>query len=280
MHVEYEKMRIPADRTSYIWRYMDFAKFVAMLTNEALFFSRLDKLSNDPYEGSLPFQDYLKREEGIVNWYDGLVEKFNGLPREARTDELFQEMMKEAAQSAENWRIAEEARRGWIAVNCWHESAYESAAMWELYCRNGKGIAVRSTVQRLIESFDGTEQPVYVSKVDYIDYMEDTLGEHGDLERATKKRKSFEHEKELRALIWQQGIVGFDNDRGGRVEVLSTIGAYGKNVDVDLGALVERVYIAPNAQSWFEHLVRDVLARFGMDDVEVVRSKMNEGAVF
>src|SRR5690242_7377308 len=44
-----------SNSTACVWRYMDFAKLIALLNDSALFFSRADQLSNaDPFEGHLP----------------------------------------------------------------------------------------------------------------------------------------------------------------------------------------------------------------------------------
>jgi hypothetical protein len=43
----------PPSDDAVIWRYMDFAKFVAMLQTESLFFNRADKF-RDPLEGRFP----------------------------------------------------------------------------------------------------------------------------------------------------------------------------------------------------------------------------------
>lgn len=39
--------------TDFLWRYMSFEKFVSLLSEESLFFSRVDKFE-DPFEGFIP----------------------------------------------------------------------------------------------------------------------------------------------------------------------------------------------------------------------------------
>lgn len=46
---EHSAFKLPPDGTR-IWRFTDFAKFYSMLTNNSLYFSRLDKLE-DRFEG-------------------------------------------------------------------------------------------------------------------------------------------------------------------------------------------------------------------------------------
>ena len=88
---------------------------------------------------------------------------------------------------------------------------YESMAMWRLYLTGSEGVAVKSTYQRLIDSFplfdgvrkgrneDNTEKEllIHVGVVHYVDY------ESSDPPAAPRillKRKSFEHEREIRAV--------------------------------------------------------------------------------
>ena len=42
-----------------IWRYMDLPKLLSIISNNSLWFSRLDKLT-DEYEGTVPFQNHFK----------------------------------------------------------------------------------------------------------------------------------------------------------------------------------------------------------------------------
>jgi hypothetical protein len=52
MFKEDPEFNTPPDETT-IWRYMDFTKFIALLEDNSLFFSRGDKF-RDRFEGSVP----------------------------------------------------------------------------------------------------------------------------------------------------------------------------------------------------------------------------------
>ncbi len=39
------------------------------------------------------------------------------------------------------------------AINCWHMADHESMAMWKLYSPDGRGVAIRSSVDRLLKCF-------------------------------------------------------------------------------------------------------------------------------
>src|SRR5213595_3299669 len=95
----------PENPNAIISRYISFAQFVAMLQQEALFFSRLGKY-HDPFEGSLPAANWSKRQ--VLKEAGGKAEWVS---------EPFQEAVKKL--------------RRYICVSCWHESPHESAAMWK-----------------------------------------------------------------------------------------------------------------------------------------------------
>ncbi len=55
MHKDHTQFPIKHKKTTKIWRYLSFTKFVSLLATKSLFFSRADKL-NDKFEGS--FSDF------------------------------------------------------------------------------------------------------------------------------------------------------------------------------------------------------------------------------
>jgi hypothetical protein len=60
-----------------------------------------------------------------------------------------------------------------FAINCWHENRSESVAMWSLYTTEGHGIAIQSTVGRLMESFRSNARAVNIGRVFYEDHDRD-----------------------------------------------------------------------------------------------------------
>src|SRR4051812_38571356 len=102
----------PDNPNTVIRRYLDLAKFLSMLENGGLYFSRADHLGDD-YEG----------------WY---------------TDPDLKQIAK---RKHENPRDEEEEKRihflrKWTVVSCWHMNEYESDAMWTRYARDAEGIAI------------------------------------------------------------------------------------------------------------------------------------------
>jgi len=154
-----------------------------------------------------------------------------------------------------------------VAVNCWHLNDYESAAMWPLYVQGKEGVAIQSTVGRLKRAFDPSTQDVVVGAVRYIDHSTDTIPRNNFLQAFLHKRKSFEHERELRALVFMP------HNRDG---VQGPVPEDGIDVVVDLRVLVEAVHLAPGSPLWFENTVRSTLKVLGYEDLQVRRSGLEE----
>jgi hypothetical protein len=86
--------------------------------------------------------------------------------------------------------------------------------------------------------------------VKYIDYLSETLPWDNFFYPYVYKPKSFEYEQELRAAILKFPI----NEHKGSCREQK-----GKDVSVNLDALIERVYVSPLAKSTFEAKVRSIM---------------------
>lgn len=167
---------LPDDQNVKIWRYMDFAKFVSLLERKGLFFSRVDRLG-DPFEGSYAAGNEEERKR---------VYELLGIPTRFIKEKGAGGFIK--------------GYRKYIMVNCWHMSKYESAAMWKLYSRTEEAICIQSTYKRLRDCIPD----IHIGTVQYIDYEYDKIPEWNIFYPFMYKRKSFEHEQELRAVyLWR-----------------------------------------------------------------------------
>ena len=241
----------PEDENVKVWRYMDFTKLVSLIDSGSLFFTRADHLG-DPFEGSWPKINVLARQQPP-----------DSLPSGSR--EGFVKVMAKLGEINREWPKH-------LAINCWHMNEHESAAMWKLYLKSDEGIAVQSTYSKLRASITDAEQ-VFLGVVKYIDYETQGIDPGNILASFVHKRKSFEHEREIRAVItkWPTGDKGMDFTQ-------ETIGD-GLNIKVDLEALIERIYVAPSTPTWFSDLVRALIQRYGYS-FDVQHSKLNEQPVF
>jgi len=221
----------PKDENAKIWRYMDFSKLVSLLDMSKLFFPRADKLG-DPFEGSYPRGNVILRP---ITYKDVPKDKLGTL--------------------SEFYRIFVK----FTAISCWHLNEYESAAMWKLYLKSNEGIAIQSTFSRLKSSFLDENHTIYIGKVKYIDYDKELISREGYPSAFVHKRKSFEHEQELRAVIQS-----FIRKRNGEINWSKPPFKDGLYVSVNLDTLIEKVYLAPTCPNWLLELVKSVTRTYGL----------------
>lgn len=107
----------------------------------------------------------------------------------------------------------------------------------------------------------------------YIDYETQWMPENNIMWPYVHKRKSFEHERELRALI--QDLPGND----GRIFVGLPNLVPGRLVSISPEKLIENVYVAPDAPSWFAELVKKITLQFGYS-FEVKQSILSKTPVY
>ena len=245
----------PEVENLYIWRYMDFTKFLNILENKALFFTRADKFE-DPLEGT--YSRYNSSVRGNVykdqyNFDCSLTERIS------------------AALSQANQQC-----RPYTCVNCWHINSFESEAMWKLYLKSNEGIAIQSSYQRLIRAVADYPEDVYIGCVKYIDFNRDWMPEGNSLAPFVHKHKAFTHEKELRA------IVTLPHDPPGPPQAQFSIAPpeYGIDVMVNLDELIDSIILAPTCPGWVEKLVRSVIDRYGLSNKPVRRSDLDAPPVY
>ena len=221
----------PADVRAKIWRYMDFTKFISLMDKRELWFSRVSEF-DDPFEGTLSKMSlYLDPVvAGQSTEYDRAVDIFR--------------------ETKKKWRK-------WIVANCWHLNEYESAAMWKLYIKGDCGVAIQSTFDRFSRSFEGyPNKSVYLGQVRYEDYDIVKMSVNFPPLVCTYKRKSFQHEQELRALI-----IGLE--KGGDLKAEPSF--KGLSIPVDLDTLIERIFVSPQLGEWAHDLVKSVMSKYCLD---------------
>lgn len=226
----------PANGDGTLWRYMDFTKYVDVLHTNSLFFSRADRF-DDPFEGSYSRANKAMRPQVYKGVDKSLHEHLGRFSRWVRQ---------------------------WTLVQCWHMNDGESAAMWKLYAQSNEAVAIQSSYAKLVEVLP---EDVFVGRVAYIDYEKDWLPEGNTFYPFLHKRKSFEHESEVRAI--KQELPSEDD----KLLADATNREPGLRVSVDVAQLVERVLVAPTAPDWFLEIVVGVTRKYGFG-FPVVRSSL------
>jgi hypothetical protein len=222
-----------------LWRYLDFAKFVDMLDRETLFFARADTMI-DPWEGGI---GELGLEAHLAHYRELLTSPLPDGYEHVRWDE----------DELRSSYIAElELARRRTYLSCWHMAEYESAAMWSVYAGQDRGIAVRSTFERLEACLHlEPEYSMYAGRVEYIDYTIESPPHGNRFFPFLFKRRSFDYERELRAVA----RVLRPGQEDGPAE--------GVHVRADVRELMTRVYVSPDAPEWLVDLVERTVARYG-----------------
>ncbi len=223
------KFKEPEDLNVKIWRYMDFEKYASMLQTNSLYFARLHQLE-DPSEGSLGHAKILKHNF-----------------QHKEVDENLKSSIKYNAKQ-QNLRMA---------VNCWHMSEYESPAMWKIYTPKEKGIAIQSTFARLKKVLKASVlgSRINIGMMPYLDYNNESFSGEGIIglyDGVKCKRKCFEYEKEVRAVVYTPE--GLKPD----------FPIYdGFPVKIDLKMLIEKIYISPTVASSFLDSLRLENKKYG-----------------
>lgn len=230
----------PAD--SKLWRYTDFAKYVSMLSTKGLYFSRSDFFL-DSFEGAKG----LKKNK--IKWDNYYLNFFREAIKNPPEDYEFKYSDKEVENQAKRL-LGDLEFGGRIAkthtfINCWHENEYESEAMWKLYSSFlENAIAIRTSYRSLYNGL-GFNPSINIGRVKYIDFRKSYAGINDSF---WYKRIAFDHEKEVRAIL-------FDRDCPDK----------GRIVPCDLSILIEEVFVSPSAPNWFTQLVNDVNEKYGIN---------------
>ncbi len=249
---EHPIFKQPESENITLWRYLDFTKFLSLIDSGQLFLSRLDEF-DDPFEGSFP--------------------KKNIQVRNDITFDLKGKALKNYVDMIQDTPRINELARKHVTVNCWHANEYESAAMWRLYLKSGEGIALRTTYKNLKESIIDDE-PVYAGMISYIDYELDEIEYGNFFAPYVYKRKSFEHEKEVRLLACRFPIVNVSYIDFSQEPIHPGI-----SLNVDLNKMIDKVYVSPEAPKWFAELTKNVISKYGYS-FEVVQSDLNSSPLY
>jgi hypothetical protein len=233
-----------------VWRYMDLVKFISILKEKALYFARADKL-DDAYEGY-----YTAPMASPDSWIRKLqAERPDVDVEEQRLS--YELILKAVSLLRKN-----------LFVNCWHVNEEESLAMWKLYTTHGDSISIRSTYKILSEHLPNY---CFLGLVKYIDYQRDSIPIGSGLNYIVHKRKAFEHERELRGVIW--------NDQVRHLGPFTRAGEMGIFAPIDVNALVKEIYVSPAAKAPLFEVVQGLCQTYGLS-APVKQSDVNAPPAF
>lgn len=260
---------VPPDDTP-LWRYLDFARFLALLDSASLWFARADTFS-DQYELAVPAADMAAARQGAASILadnrtrEGVVRYLAATAGRAAGELV---ALPDSELAGLLLRFADRA----LHISCWQEDQDESAGMWDSFVQGDEGVAVVTTVAALRDVLDAGSgnRDVFLGRVAYLDYRAGSWGAFHPFAPAFHKRRLFRQEQEVRAvMVWPSyrdladGIIG-------------TPAAAGIAVPVDLSRLIQGIVIAPGASSWLSALVSSILHRYGLSTVPV-SSELSRG---
>lgn len=235
-----------------VCRYMPFSKFISLLAFQALWFSKLNILQ-DGFEGQIPLR--LKRQLHEDN------QKYKAV---FNTPEVHRQI--------DQWLDRnEEDSRELLVVSCWFLGDADSERMWREYGQSSEAVAVKSTVGRLSRHvFVPRDEHVshlgLVSYVDHDNHQMSAYDAHQGHERAFLKDNKFAHEQEVRIVTLNVKTTHCASMEGKPYTVEEVEGAKMNNfenpglyVGVDLRGLIAEVVVSPDAQVWFEKLVKRIV---------------------
>jgi hypothetical protein len=163
-----------------------------------------------------------------------------------------------------------------VARKAWEEGpSYHFINSWDMNEHESDAVAIRSTYKRLRNStVNYCGLPIHLIVVKYLDYTSGSwaIPETDPLAPFAFKRKSFEHEHELRAVLQAA-------EYGHEVRMGRFAPREGWTVEAPLEVLIESITVAPRAPEWFRALVESVTQRYGLP-VDVKRSTVAEEPVY
>lgn len=234
-----------------LWRYMDVAKFISLLSTESLYFASASSF-DDPYEGAKGvFERKEKWDSFYRQFFRYAVMTIPGADPKKMKEEEIEAQAQRLLLEMESLASIE---RKHTYISCWHSNSYESEAMWKLYAVNIKNaIAIQTTTQNLYEALDKSPS-IKIGKINYIDYQKQFAPVNGSF---WYKRKSFEHEKEVRAVL-----KNFECENNGIY------------VPVNVEKLITQIHISPYAPEWFVDVIHSITEKYKISK-PILYSEMN-----
>ena len=234
MPIESHEYVIPIEPDAILWRYMNFKKFLSLLTTKSLFFCRADKFP-DPFEGTYPRKEVEYRPENyrqICNFYN--------IPFDL---DKCNKHIDEIVDFNKRTRMA-------TVINSWHINTHESDNMWRLYLKTDEGVAIQTKPQRLLNSLQETQESIYPSKIRYIDYdnciwyheTDYPIKSENSLKPFLHKRIEFTSENEFRLFHIINDVIFYQGENYWDKEI-NHVGIF---IKINLEQLIEKVILHPN----------------------------------
>jgi hypothetical protein len=191
-----------------LWRYMTPDRLIDLLESKELFFTHLPAFE-DKLEGALT----KRSRNNLSNWYRNQ----GSSPENAHEDVKLYETHHEA-----------------FYANCWHMNDVESYLMWRAYA--DRGYAVRTTFERVQDSFEPFAGSITGGVVNYVDFEHDITALGNVFHQVITKDMPYRDEREFRLVFWRHDL---------KNQAIQP-GPEGLRVAIDVSLLIERVFVSPS----------------------------------
>ena len=147
--------------------------------------------------------------------------------------------------------------------------------MWKLYTSHHQSVCINSSYRLLAELLPDSCK---LGCARYIDYRADLINPGNALNYITYKRRSFEHERELRAVIWDLETVndanGVPKPKFSGKSVFRSDEEIGKIIPVAIEKLITSVLVSPDSDDMLRDVVQGVCDRHELQG-QVIKSGIN-----
>jgi len=216
------------DEGAILWRYMDIAKLVSMLEQNAIWLARADTFG-DKHEGRFP----VEMREYIDKAYEDFDENDNSPVKDAND---FQDYLVKNT-----------------FISCWHHNLEENMVMWEIYGRSANAVAIQTTAEDIVRNADPSGlsgRSLIFKDVVYKD-ADEISGVLLYEDCFFRKRRHFSFEKEVRISLDTYSRLNPTKDT-----------PPGHKLPAFLSGMINKVIVHPDSPKWFFDAVDSVTKRY------------------
>ena len=241
---------IPHGNTT-VWRYMGLEKFLDLLANSYIRFTRASLLSDQSELALFQRQledEYFRLKRGSVNLNVDFDKNFE---LHDRLDALRE-------------RIKDLKDR--VYLNSWSITPNESYALWKIYLGGATaGVAIKTSISALLTSFEISKSENTHIQVGKIEYSSQSIEKSplDDVDFILNKSSFYDYEKEMRLFS-----ISSPNEKKTAFQerLIQTLGpSQDLALKVDLKTLIHEIYVSPFMISNFRRTLHTIIQKIQPD---------------
>lgn len=254
-----------------LWRYLTLTKFVNMLQNQTIWFSR-PQFFKDPHEFTM--DEPSQRE--LFQWkLDSFSREYNravtsnrksfvmasspmirGLPIDKsgkieksliKLSDLSDILLSSIRKDIQKWQES-------FCISCWRYSPYDSVAIWSQYATLKEGIAIVTDLDGIRKSFLRSGD-IRLAVIEYRDFSDDS---NAPMRMNPLTYKDIRYTSEEEARFYFRAALG---------------DLKGAAVPFDLSEVVKEIHLSPNATDEFKSIIQGLLNKYNFN-IPLVESSL------